>query len=286
MIKLMDGKICLVTGATQGIGFETAKALAAKGALVVLVGRDAARTADAADLIRAATGNESVTHMIADLARFDGVRGLAEDFRARYDRLDVLVNNAGGMTRVRKLSSDGFEYMWQLNHLGYFLLTAELLPLLQAAPRGRIVNVASTAHLRGHINFDDLQTENNYKMWTAYGQSKLANIMFTYALARRLAGTSVTANCLHPGVVASGFVSNIGPLESLLAPLIKLFMISPQKGAETSVYLASAPEVEGVNGKYFVRCKQKNSAARSYDEAVQERLWQVSVEQSGTQWPF
>lgn len=277
----MQGKVCLVTGANQGIGFETALGLARMGATVVVAGRDETRTAAAMEQIKAQSGNSDVSYLIADLSVFDDVRGLAAAFGGRHDRLDVLVNNAGGMTRQRKAGEDGFEFCWKLNHLGYFLLTAELLPLLKASKLARIVNVASTAHLRASINFDDLQTAQNYSMWTAYGQSKLANIMFTYALARRLAGTGVTVNCLHPGVVGTGFVANIGPLERILAPLVKLFMISPEAGARTSVYLASSSEVEGVSGKYFAKRRQIQSAPQSYDEAVQERLWAVSVEQSG-----
>lgn len=281
MNDLMQGKTCLVTGANQGIGYETARALAEMGASVVLAGRDEGRCALAVENIKAQTGNPNISYLVADLSLSSDVNRLAVDFTSRHDRLDVLVNNAGGMTRQRKTVEGDFEFCWKLNHLGYFLLTAALLPLMKSGTPARIVNVASTAHRRARINFDDLQTESDYSMWTAYGQSKLANIMFTYALARRLEGSGVTANCLHPGIVASGFVANIGPLEKVLSPLVKLFMISSRAGAKTSVFLASSPEVEGVSGKYFDKRRPVKSSLASYDEAVQEQLWDVSMMQSG-----
>jgi len=277
----MRGKTCLITGATQGVGFATAKALATKGARVVLVGRDETRTARAVTRIKEETGNSKVSYLIADLSSFDAVRELARTFKNAHSTLDVLINNAGGMSRRRKVTSDNFELSWKVNHLAYFLLTAELLPLLKASSPARIINVASTAHYRGQIDFDDLQGEKHYAMWKAYQQSKLANVMFTYALARRLEGTGVTANCLHPGLVASGFVANIGPLEKLFAPLIKLVMISPEEGAKTSIYLASALGVASINGKYFDKGQPMRSSDASYNEDVQERLWALSAEQTG-----
>lgn len=282
----MRNKICAVTGASQGIGRAMAHGLAAQGAEVVLVGRDEGRTGAVAQAIARETGNDRTRFMIADLADFTSIRGLGAAIRSRYGHIDVLMNNAGGMKRRRIVTPDGFEYSWKLNHLGYFLLTAELLPLLQAAEAGRIVNTASSAHLKGRIDFDDLQSVRGYEMWRAYGQSKLANIMFTYALARRLESGKVTANCFHPGVVRSGFVANIGPLEKLFAPLVTLFFIPPEAGAQTGVYLAGSPEAAGANGEYFIKCKPARSSSASYDEATQERLWRVSLEQTGAVYPF
>lgn len=277
----MSGKVCVVTGASQGIGLETAVGLALKGASILIVGRDQARTAAAVAQIKHRSNNQNVSFLLADLSSLEEVRKLAGRIKQVHAKIEVLVNNAGAMTKDRRETVNGFELTWGLNHLSYFLLTLELLPSIQATDAGRIVNVASIAHLRGKINFDDLQGENKHSMWAAYAQSKLANIMFTYALARKLKGHNVTVNCLHPGLVATGFVANIGPLEKFLAPLIKLFMISAQQGAKTSIYLASAPGVASVSGKYFVKSLPVKSSQLSDDEDVQEKLWDVSVEQTG-----
>lgn len=282
----MADKTCVVTGATQGIGLETAVSLAKQDASVVIVGRDAARTAAAVTQIKQRSNNQRVSSHIADLSSFDQVRALAAKIKQSHRIVDVLVNNAGAMTHDRRESPNGFELMWGLNHLSYFLLTAELLPSIMAADAGRIVNVASIAHMRGKIDFDDLQGTQKYSMWKAYAQSKLANVMFSYVLARRLEGRGVTVNCLHPGLVASGFVANIGPLEKFLSPVIKWFMISAKEGAKTSIYLASAPGVASVSGKYFVKSLPVASSERSHDEAVQEKLWDLSVEQTGAKYPF
>jgi len=281
--SLIENKICLITGASNGIGYETALNLAALGAKVVLAGRNEQKTALAAQRIIEQTGNENISYLLADLSNLDGVRHLAKSFQEKHHQLDILINNAGTMTASREVNTDGYELCWGLNHLNYFLLTNELLPLLKASgmaeQKSRIINVASMAHKRARINFDDLQGENNYKKWQAYGQSKLANIMFTYALARRLEGSNVTANCLHPGVVSTGFVSNVGAIEKLLGPIINMFLISSFKGAQTSIYLARSPEIENVSGKYFDKSKPIKSSNYSYDEAVQERLWELSEKQ-------
>ena len=281
--SLIENKICLITGASNGIGYETALNLAALGAKVVLAGRNEQKTALAAQRIIEQTGNENISYLLADLSNLDGVRHLAKSFQEKHHQLDILINNAGTMTASREVNADGYELCWGLNHLNYFLLTNELLPLLKASgmaeQKSRIINVASMAHKRARINFDDLQGENNYKKWQAYGQSKLANIMFTYALARRLEGSNVTANCLHPGVVSTGFVSNVGTIEKLLGPIINMFLISSFKGAQTSIYLASSKDVENVSGKYFDKSKPIRSSNYSYDEAVQERLWELSEKQ-------
>jgi NAD(P)-dependent dehydrogenase (short-subunit alcohol dehydrogenase family) len=217
MLPTMDGKTCLITGATSGIGKETAFGLARLGARVVIVGRDPDRTRAAADWIRRETGSEQVSFLLADLSSQSEVRGLAREFKDKYSRLDVLVNNAGGIFTRRETTVDGFERTWALNHLAYFLFTQELLELLKASAPARIVNVASIMHTGGLIDFGDLQGEKSYSGIRAYSQSKLANVLFTYALARRLEGTGVTANCLHPGGVATGFGQNtFGALKLLM----------------------------------------------------------------------
>jgi len=276
---MIKDKTILITGATQGIGFESAKELAAKGATIIMSGRDKKRTEQAVEAVKKATGNDNVSYLIADFSSLAQVRSLADEFKKSHKKLDVLLNNAGGMTKERILTKDGFEMCWGLNHLSYFLLTNELMPLLEQAKKARIVNVASMAHARSFIDFDDLQGEKKYEMWKNYGQSKLANVMFTYALARRLKDSDITANCVHPGVVGTGFIANIGILEKFFAPLVKLVLISPAKGAKTSIYLASSPEVAGISGKYFAKSKEKRSSDLSYDEAVQEQLWEISTEQ-------
>jgi retinol dehydrogenase 12 len=281
MPQLMQGKICLVTGATSGIGKETALGLARQGAHVVIVGRDPARTKATADWIRREAGTEQVGSLLADLSSQAEVRGLAGEFKARYSRLDVLMNNAGGIFTRREESVDGFERTWALNHLSYFLLTHELLGVLKASAPARIVNVASTMHTSGVIDFDDLQGEKSYGGIRAYSQSKLANVLFTYALARRLEGAGITANCLHPGGVATGFGQNTPGALKLLMRLVRPFLITPEQGAATSIYLASSPDVEGVSGKYFAKCKSARSSAASHDEALQERLWALSATQIG-----
>lgn len=254
----------------------TAEALAAMGATVVVVSRNAERCAATVQRISQATGNNNVDWISADLSVMAKVRDAAEAFRARYDRLDILVNNAGAYFSRRQVTEDGFEMTFALNHLSYFLLTDLLLDRLTASAPARIVNVASGAHKQGQIKFDDLMGESQFDGWSAYSQSKLANVMFTYELARRLAGQRVTANVLHPGFVATGFGRNNGGLVGLLMPLVQLFAMKPHRGATASIYLASSPEVEGVTSKYFVAKKDTKSSAASYDEAAQRRLWEIS----------
>jgi NAD(P)-dependent dehydrogenase (short-subunit alcohol dehydrogenase family) len=281
MSQTMQGKTCLITGATSGIGKDTALGLARRGAHVAIVGRDADRTRATADWIRREAGTEHVAFLPADLSSQDEVRRVAREFRDRYSRLDVLVNNAGAIFTRRGTTVDGFERTWALNHLAYFLLAQELLELLKASAPARMINVASTAHTSGVIEFGDLQGEKSYSGIRAYSQSKLANILFTYALARRLEGTGVTANCLHPGVVATGFGQNTPGALKLLMKLARPFLITAEQGAATSIYLASSPDVEGASGRYFAKCKPARSSAASHDEAVQERLWALSLRQIG-----
>ena len=277
----MQGKICLVTGATLGIGKDTALGLARKGAHVVIVGRDEAKSRDTAAWIARETGNRQVDYLVADLSSQAEVRRLAAAFDEIYPRLDVLVNNAGAIFTTRELTREGFERTWALNHLAPFLLTRLLLPKLERSAPARIVTVASDAHRPGAIAFDNLQGEKSFSGMRAYAQSKLANILFTFALARRLAGTGVTANCLHPGVVATGFGHNTNGLVKTLVSLARPFLISPAKGAATSIYLASSPEVAGVSGKYFAKCRAAAPANQANDVAVQEKLWTLSETQTG-----
>jgi NAD(P)-dependent dehydrogenase (short-subunit alcohol dehydrogenase family) len=277
----MQGKICLVTGATAGIGRATALGLARQGALVVITGRDAARTQETLEEIRKETGNRQVESLLADFSSQAEVRRLAAEFRARHGRLDVLLNNAGAVFMERGVTVDGFERTWAVNHLASFLLTLELLDLLKASAPARIVNVSSGLHARQTLDLDKIQEEKIYGV-KGYGQSKLANVLFTYALARRLTGTGVTANCLHPGVVSTSLMKPKGNLAAkVVMALMQPFLTSPEKGAATSLYLASSPEVEGVSGKYFIKCKVKPSSPVSYDEALQERLWELSLKQTG-----
>lgn len=275
---LKQGKIVLVTGATDGIGKVTARRLAELGATVLVAGRNPAKTDAVVKEIRAQTGNAQVEGLVADLALLAGVRALAAQVLARWDRLDVLLNNAGAMFMSRQVTAEGLERTFALNHMGYFLLTHLLLERLKASRPARIVNVSSAAHFGARLNLEDVQLTRGYNGLRAYNNSKLLNLLFTYALARRLEGTGVTANALHPGLVATQFfANNWGPVGKIGRKLIDLVSISAEKGAETSVYLASAPEVAGVNGQYFERNRARRSSAVSYDEAAQERLWEISA---------
>ncbi|HJZ48859.1 MAG TPA: SDR family oxidoreductase [Roseiflexaceae bacterium] len=272
----LSGKICLVTGATAGIGEVTARRLAGMGAAVTIVGRNVERAAASAARIKAATG-ATVEFLLADLSSQADIRRLANEFLARHSRLDVLVNNAGAIFKRRLESVDGIEMTWALNHMSYFLLTNLLLGALQAAAPSCIVNVASDAHNGAQINFDDPQLKRGYSAWRAYGQSKLANILFTVELARRLDGTAVSANALHPGFVASNFGKNNGGLFAILIGLAqRVAAISPESGADTSIYLASSPEVAGVSGQYFETCRAVMPSAEAQDRTAAARLWQLS----------
>jgi NAD(P)-dependent dehydrogenase (short-subunit alcohol dehydrogenase family) len=277
----MQGKVCLVTGATSGIGAVTAHALARQGATVVVVARQAERGTATVRHIMQQTGQANVALLLADLSAQAQVRQLAAAFQRRFDRLDVLLNNAGALFTKRLLSADGLEMTLALNHLGYFLLTHLLLDTLKASAPARIVNVASNAHHQGQINFADLQGEHRYGGWRAYCQSKLANILFTYELARRLHGTDVTANAVHPGFVATGFGHNNQGVLARLIRLAQLTALSPEQGAETLIYLASSSEVAGVTGKYFVKKRPVQSSRASYNQAVAQRLWHISAQLTG-----
>ncbi|SFD40093.1 SDR family oxidoreductase [Methylobacterium sp. 13MFTsu3.1M2] len=281
----MRGAVCLVTGATGGIGYETALGLARLGARVAMVGRDSGKLQACADRIRAAVPGAAVEPHRADLSAQAEIRRLAGTLRAAYPRLDVLVNNAGAIFDRRTLTVDGIERTWALDHLGYVLLTLELLDTLKdaaaAGGKPRIVNVASAAHYRGHIDFDDVEGARRYRAMGAYAQAKLANVLFTYALARRLRDSGITANAVHPGVVNTGFAKNTGGLLGAAWALMRPLLITPEKGARTSLHVASDPGLDGVTGRYFSHGRPKVSSAESRDEAVQERLWALSLRQMG-----
>jgi NAD(P)-dependent dehydrogenase (short-subunit alcohol dehydrogenase family) len=270
----------MVTGATSGIGKVTARELSKQGAVVVIVGRSGQRAEATAAEIRAA-GGEQVEIMLADLTSMVSIRALAQDFRAKYTRLDVLVNNAGAVFTSRQTSPDGLEMTFALNHISYFLLTYLLRDVLTATPGARVVNVSSDAHYGGKINFDDLQPTRGYSGFGVYANTKLMNVLFTYELARQLEGSGVTANALHPGLVATNFSRNNGWLMNLFWSMISPFALSVEQGAQTSLYLASSPEVEGVSGQYFDKRAPKRSSADSYNRETQRRLWQVSEQLCG-----
>jgi NAD(P)-dependent dehydrogenase (short-subunit alcohol dehydrogenase family) len=275
----MNGKVILVTGATNGIGKVAALELAKMGAMVILVGRNRAKTEAAVNEIKAQSKNQAVDMLLADLSLMAEVRRLADEFKRKYQRLDVLINNAGAHFSSRQETVDGYEMTFALNHLSYFLLTELLLDLLKASVPSRIVNVASDAHTGGSMDFNDLQSKNSYGQmgFKPYSNSKLANVLFTYELARRLAGTGVAANVLHPGFVATGFARNSNRLMSLLMGIVHRFgALSPEQGAETIIYLASSPEVEDVTGRYFEKCKAVPSSSASRNEADARRLWEIS----------
>lgn len=277
----MTAKTILITGATSGIGRVAAESLAQQGAQVVLVGRNPAKTEATVAEIKRATGNASVSHLLADLSEQAQVRGLAAQFLSRYPRLDVLINNAGGVFRQRRLTADGREMTWALNHLSYFLLTNLLLDRLLASGPARIINVSSNAHRRVRgLDFDDLEGARSYWGFRAYARSKLANVLFTYELARRLAGTAVTANALHPGLIRTGFGANNGRLWALLYVFINALGRTPAQGADTLIYLASSPAVEGLTGQYFYKRQARPSSGASYDQAAARRLWAVSEQET------
>lgn len=282
---MSDGErplVCLVTGATTGIGLATAEGLARSGAHVILGARTPARGEAARDRIATATGSDRLEVVVGDLSVQAEVRRLAEEIARTHDRLDVLVNNAGMVATRRQETADGFELTWAVNHLAPFLLTNLLTDLLVASAPARVVTVASDAHEGARLDLDDLQyTRRRYRTMAVYGQSKLANILFTVELARRLEGTGVTANCLHPGVVGSDFGSRTGGLFSFGWRILRPFVLSPERGARTSIYLATSPEVARVTGRYFVRGRARDPSPAARDAEMASRLWEVSERMTG-----
>lgn len=276
------GKRILVTGATSGIGLEAAAALAAQGADVVLVGRNPERTRAAVAQVERRSGRTGVESQSCDFASQRSVRALASQVLERYDRLDVLINNAGGVNATRSVTEDSIETTFAVNHLGYFLLTNLLLGLLAKSAPARIVVTASKGHRHGTLDFDDLGFERGYSIMKAYARSKLANVLFTRELARRLAGTGVTVNCLHPGTVDTNIWSGApGWAKPILSLAARPFFVSAQTGGQTLVHLAASPELDGVTGQYFVKNRAAAPSQLAQDDALARRLWQVSAEMTG-----
>jgi len=276
---LMNGKICLVTGASSGIGKATALGLARMGATVVMVCRDADKGQAALAEIRQKSGNNSIDLIVADLSSQAAIRSLASEYRSKYQHLHVLINNAGVYYTKRHVTVDGLEAMFAVNYLARFLLTNLLLDIIKSSSPARIINIAGAYHAKGKINFDDLQGERDFAGQRANHQSKLADVLFTYELARRLECAGVTVNCLHPGMVATSLVDKDNDFPVFFKYLYKLskpLMKSPAQGAETSIYLASSPEVEGITGQYFVNKKIAQSSPASHDPQLAQRLWEAS----------
>ena len=278
----MNGKICLVTGATDGIGKVSARVLAEMGAKVIIVGRNPEKSAAVLTELKSVSGNENIDLLLADLAVMQEVRDLAEQVISRYDRLDVLLNNAGGYFTKHEITSDGLEMTFALNHMSYFLLTNKLMGLLKSSVPARIVNVSSDAHYGVDIEFDNLNGEQDYKAWKAYQKSKLANVLFTYELLKKVPA-DITVNCLHPGFVATNFGNNNGGFVSPVLKIAKrISAIDPEEGAKTSIFLCSSPEVEEVSGKYFFKCQPKTSSRESRNMDTAKRLWQISSDIAST----
>lgn len=278
--RVLAGKICVVTGGTGGIGLATARRLCGMGAEVAIVGRNPERGAAARAAV-AAAGTGPVEFLRADLSDLDQVRELARTLISRHPKIHVLVNNAGAVFRRRQFSAQGLEMTFALNHLGPFLLTLLLLPALKAAAPARIVNVSSIAHRFYPLDFGDLQSEQGYRAWRAYGRSKLANLLFTRELARRLNPSVVTVNALHPGFVATGLFTRHDALPSLLSWLCTRFALSPERGADTPVFLASAPGAGESHGGYFERCRSARPASVALDAEAAARLWRESLRLTG-----
>ena len=278
----MNGKVCLVTGATDGIGKVSARVLAEKGAKVIIVGRNPEKSATVLAELKSSSGNENIDLLMADLAVMQEVRDLAEQVISHYDRLDILLNNAGGYFAKHELTSDGLERTFALNHMSYFLLTNKLMELLKSSAPARIVNVSSDAHYGIDMEFENLNGEQEYKAWKAYQKSKLANVLFTYELLKKVPA-DITVNCLHPGFVATNFGHNNG---GFFGPVLKIAQrisaIDPEEGAKTSIFLCSAPEVKGVSGKYFYKCQPKTSSRESRNMDTGKRLWQISSDIAST----
>ncbi|MDP2343929.1 MAG: SDR family oxidoreductase [Deltaproteobacteria bacterium] len=281
----MSNKTVVVTGATQGIGLEAAKEFARRGARVIITARDAAKGAKAVEEISAAGEGRVVVDVVAcDFASIASIRAAAAEIKVKTDRVDVLLNNAGAVYMERGESADGHELTFAVNHLGYFVFTDELLDLVKLSAPARVVNVASDAHqvARKGINFDDLQRKQGYSGVTVYGETKLMNILYTRELARRLSGSGVTANCLHPGVIATGFgTNNSGLMGWATRTLGPLFLLTPEKGAQTSIWLCTSKDVDGVTGQYFAKKKLAKTTKHGRDDDAAKRLWELSEKISG-----
>jgi NAD(P)-dependent dehydrogenase (short-subunit alcohol dehydrogenase family) len=274
----MHGKVCVVTGASAGIGRATAMGLAYMGATVALVCRNRERAEETQRTIQQKTGNKAVDILLADLSSQTEIRRLAQELLSRYPHIHVLINNAGVLNRHRTTTIDGVETVFAVNHLAYFLLTNLLLERLTTSAPARIINVASDAHRWGPLDVNDLQNKRAYRPLRVYGQSKLCNILFTHELARRIQGTGVTANCVHPGGVATGLGWNNGWWAVLIAKALKPFILTPEQGADTVLYLATSPDVEEVSGKYFVKRRERQPSVAAQDDETARQLWRISAE--------
>jgi len=275
----MYGKTVVITGATSGIGEVAADRLAAKGARIVFIARDESRGEETLKHLKAIAPGQPHKAYYADLSRLSEMKRVGGEIAAQEARIDVLINNAGAAFMTREVTEDGLEKTFALNHMSYFVLTSLLRPKLGRG--GRIVSTASTAHKGAHLDFDDLQTEKRYAGFAVYGRSKLCNILFTRELARKLAGTGITANCLHPGFVSTRFGNNNGGMISVLFGFAKNFALSPEQGAQTIIYLASSPEVERLTGLYFDKCKAVAASPEAQNDADAKRLWDVSAKIAG-----
>lgn len=281
MTGIMEGRTCVLTGATSGIGRAAAQELARIGGEVVIVARDAGRGAAACDEVISATGNSATRYELCDLASLDQIRGLADRLLARCPQLHVLVNNAGLTMARHTITEDGFELTFAVNHLAPFLLTGLLLERLRASAPARVVTVSSDAHRGSEIPFDNLNGEHGYSAWSVYGWTKLANILFTHELARRTAGTGITATCLHPGVVATGFGRTAPLVIRLFQSVARPLLLDAKRGADTLVWLASSPEAEGADGGYYVKRQLTEPTAAALDSTTARRLWEVSERLTG-----
>jgi NAD(P)-dependent dehydrogenase (short-subunit alcohol dehydrogenase family) len=277
----MQGKTIVITGATSGIGEVAADKLAGMGARIVFIARDPARGEETLKHLRAIAPHAEHAAYYANLSRLSEMKRVGAEIAAAEPKIDVLINNAGALFNHRELTADGLEKTFAVNHLAYFVLTNLLLPSLKAAGHARIVSTASDAHKGALLDFTDLQSERGYSGFAVYGRSKLMNILFTRELARRLESTGVTANCLHPGFVASRFGDESGGIFSFGIKLAKNFAITPERGAETIIYLAASPEVEGTSGGYFYKSKSATPTKEARNDADAAKLWQVSAEISG-----
>ena len=277
----MESKICMVTGATAGIGLATAEALVRRGAEVIVVGRDPVKGAEVTDRLRRETGNGKVVSMTADLSAMSRVRKLAGEFKDRYPRLDVLFNNVGGFYMKRRETEEGVEMTLALNLLSPFLLTNLLLPRLEASGGGRVVNVSSDAHRGGRLDFDDLEGSRRYGGFRAYARSKLGLVLFSYELARRIGDSPVSVNVVHPGFAATNLGMTDSWIMKAFSPIIRLMATRPDEAADTGVYLATSEDVAGVSGRYFIGRKAVPSSPATYDEAAARRLWYVCAEMTG-----
>ena len=272
----MLDKTILITGATSVIGRVAAKSIAARGAKMILIAKDESKVLRIIDNIKTETRNNNLDYYICDLSSQKEINKLADNIKNKYSKLDVLINNAGLIINEHRFSADGYEYTFALDHLAYFILTGLLLDLLKTSSNSRIVNVSSAAHLGGNIDFADLMGEKKYSPGKAYCQAKLANVLFTYELSKRLTGSNITVNCLQPGTVRTGFGSDLTGVWGIAMKMLKPFLISPEMGAQTLIYLATSPEIENITGKYFYKKTPKASSKKSYNSETSILLWNIS----------